>query len=57
MSASPEVTTVVLADDQALMRSGLRMLLERSDLNPRVVGWGCRRLPSSKALTDAEGRC
>ncbi len=31
MTASPETTSVVIADDQALMRSGLRMLLERSE--------------------------
>ena len=31
MTGSPEAKTVVIADDQTLMRSGLRMLLERSE--------------------------
>lgn len=31
MTGSPEPTTVVIVDDQTLMRSGLRMLLERSE--------------------------
>jgi DNA-binding NarL/FixJ family response regulator len=37
VTTSPEATTVVIADDQTLMRSGLRMLLDRSE-GVTVVG-------------------